>query len=95
VKQYEAIFIIKPALDDKQIDGVMLSATSMITKKGGNVIKDEKWGKRVLAYPIKKQKEGVYYKVDFDADADKISDLKREYSLNLDILRTMIVCREA
>jgi len=95
VKEYEAIFIVRPDLEEKDLDKSISGINSMIAKEGGKVIKEEKWGKKFLAYPIRKYREGVYHKVDFDAEPDKISTLKREYSLNLDVLRTMIVRREA
>ena len=64
-----------------------------ITKNSGNVKKEESWGKRQLAYPVKKFKEAYYYKVDFSAPSDTIQKLEAACKLNAGILRTMITKR--
>ena len=64
-----------------------------VTKHGGTIKKEEPWGKRQLVYPVKKQKEGYYYKLDFSAPTEAIAKLEEAYRLNDDILRTMITRR--
>ena len=94
MNNYEAILIIKPDLKEEDLKNVFKTAGELITKSGGNVKKEESWGKRQLAYPVNKFKEGYYYKVDFEAPASEISKVEAAYKLSLDVvLRTMITRR--
>jgi len=93
MNDYEGLFIIKPDLKEEEAKGVFKSIGDSIAKTGGSVKKEESWGKKQLAYPVKKFKEGYYYKVDFAAEAASISKLEAGYKLNADVLRTMITRR--
>lgn len=93
MKNYEAIFIIKPDLKDEDVKGVLKAIGESITKNGGAIKKEENWGKRPLAFSIKKYKEGYYYKADFSSPPEGISKLEEAYKLNADILRLMITKR--
>ena len=64
-----------------------------MTKNGGAIKKEENWGKKQLVYPVKKSKEGYYYKLDFTAPPEAVEKLKAGYRLNADILRTMVTKR--
>ena len=90
MNNYEGLFIIKPELKEEDTKNVIKSISDAITKGGGAIKKEENWGKKQLAYPVKKSKEGYYYKVDFDLDATQVSKIETTYKLNNDILRTMI-----
>lgn len=90
---YEGLFIIKPNLEEEAVKNLLKTIGELLSKNGGNIKKEENWGKRQLAYPVKKFKEGYYYKLDFSATTDAISKLESAYKLNQDILRTMITRR--
>lgn len=87
---YEGLFIVKPELKEEDAKSIFKAINDSIAKNGGAVKKEELWGKRHLAYPVKKAKEGYYYKLDFDIEPSVISKLEAGYKLNADILRTMI-----
>ena len=93
MNNYEGIFIIKPDLKEEDVKTVFKSVSDAVTKNGGNIKKEESWGKRQLVYPVKKFKEGYYYKLDFLAPADAVLKLEASYKLNQDVLRTMITRR--
>lgn len=94
VSDYEAIFIIKPDLKEEDLKNACKAITDSITKNGGSIKKEESWGKKQLAYPVKKFKEGHYYKVDFTAPPAAITKLESAYKLSDEtILRTMITKR--
>ena len=57
---YESVIIVNAALDDSQIDSVVGRVKNTITTDGGNIIDIEKWGRKRLAYPIQKSKNGYY-----------------------------------
>ncbi len=62
--------------------------------KDVKVLKEEVWGKRVLAYPIKHFSEGVYVLLNFEATPAKVKDLEKKLNLDEDLLRFLIVRRE-
>ena len=94
MNNYDGLFIIKPDLKEEDVKNVFKMIGESITKNGGSIKKEEAWGKRQLAYAVKKCKEGYYYKVDFAAPASAISKMEEAYKLSLDvILRTMITRR--
>lgn len=94
MNDYEAIFIIKPDLKEEEVKDVFKVIGDAVTKNGGSVKKEENWGKKPLAYPVKKFKEGYYYKLDFAAPSEAISKLESAYKLSGEtILRTMITRR--
>lgn len=94
MNNYEGLFIIKPDLKEEDVKDVFKMISDSIAKNGGSVQKEESWGKKQLAYPIKKCKEGYYYKVDFTSPAAAISKLENAYKLSSEtIIRTMITRR--
>ena len=93
MENYEGIFIIKPEIKEEDAKNIFKVITDSVTKHGGAIKKEEPWGKRQLVYPVKKQKEGYYYKLDFSAPTEAIAKLEEAYRLNDDILRTMITRR--
>ena len=93
MENYEGLFIIKPDIKEEEIKGIYKVISDGVTKNGGNIKKEDIWGKRQLAYPVKKCKEGYYYKLDFTAPTSAITKLEEAYRLNSDILRTMITRR--
>lgn len=93
MNDYEGLFIMNPDLKEEGLKEAFKSICDCITKNGGSIKKEEDWGKRQLAYSIKRFKEGHYYKVNFACPPGAISKLESTYRLNADILRTMITRR--
>ena len=60
MREYELMFIVHPDLDENSFNEVVTKVTGWITEDGGEVAKTEVWGKRPLAYPLRKQREGQY-----------------------------------
>ena len=93
MNNYEILFIIKPDLKEEDIKNVTKTITDSVTKNGGTIKKEENWGKKQLVYPVKKAKEGYYYKLDFTAPSSAVEKLEAGYRLNDNILRTMVTKR--
>lgn len=91
MRPYESIFVLKPDLDEKKVDEQIEKVKEFIEKNGGKVITLEKWGKKKLAYIIKKNKFGIYVFIHFESEPALISNLQRNYKLNEDIIRYMTV----
>ena len=60
MRDYELMIIVHPDLDENAFNEVINRVTGWITDGGGQIIKTDLWGKRRLAYPIRKQKDGQY-----------------------------------
>jgi small subunit ribosomal protein S6 len=93
MNNYEGIFVIKPDIKEDDMKNVTNAICEAVTKQGGVIKKEEPWGKKPLAYPIKKFKEAHYYKLDFEAESAAIAKLEDAYKMNADIIRMMITRR--
>ncbi len=90
---YEGLFILKPDLKEDEAKNACKAISDTVTKNGGTISKEEVWGKRLLAYPVNKFKEGYYYKLNFTSPSSAIAKNEAVYKLNGDILRAMITKR--
>jgi len=95
IKEYETIFVLEPGHDEAAIDGEIEKIREIVTQDGGEVVAVEKWGRRKLAYEIRKKKEGIYTLIRFKALATVLPNLNRRYLLNEGLLRHMTVLYEA
>ncbi len=90
-KAYEMVFILRPDLEDSQVREVIQRVEGRITERGGTVLATEPWGKRRLAYPIAKHREGYYVFSRFELDGQRVQDLKNAVSLVEEVIR-LLVC---
>jgi small subunit ribosomal protein S6 len=90
VRRYELMVILDPDLEERTIAPSLDRFLSVVTRAGGNY-KTEIWGRRRLAYEIKKQIEGIYAVIDIQADPDAVAELDRQLNLNESVLRTKLL----
>jgi small subunit ribosomal protein S6 len=74
---YEELFIAKPDATEEELDALIEQMKTIITTGGGTVNKVEKWGKRRLAYKVGKYREGEYVLIEFQAEAEAVSEFER------------------
>ena len=86
MNKYEVMFIAKP-LEDAEVDPIAEFVSNLIKKNNGNVTK----GKRHLAYPVKKQADGNYVLVSFEAEPEIIKEIDRVMKIQDNILKHLIV----
>ncbi len=91
MRQYELMIILDPDLEERTIQPSLDKFLSVITKDGGTLDNVDLWGKRRLAYEIKKKSEGIYAVVTFNAESATAKELDRQLSLNESILRTKLL----
>jgi small subunit ribosomal protein S6 len=91
MKQYEAMFILKPDLDKAGQDKILGHIQELVAKHKGVINETKEMGKNRLAYPLKKNKEGVYYLINFSIAPDAIDGIKKSLVLNESILRLMVI----
>ena len=95
MKDYEAMVIIDPEMEDEKIEASVAKIEGLIKKNGGKIEKTDRWGKRKLAYPIKKQPMGYYVVLYFNGQEDGIKEMDRVMRISDDVIRHMIVAKEA
>ena len=94
MRRYETIFIIPADLTEDEINALIERYQSIITKNKGMVIKVEKWGKRKMAYEIKKQIRGFYVLMDLVSVSAVITELERNFKIDEKILKFMTIKKE-
>ncbi len=85
--QYETVFISTPVLSEGQIKEAVSKFRDIITKNEGEVIHEEDWGLRKLAYPIQKKSTGFYHLIEFKAEPDLIQKLETQFRRDERIIR--------
>ena len=88
---YETTFIINASLEDTQVDGVVARVQDTITKNGGVVKALNKWGRKRLAYSIRKKTNGFYVNIEFEAPSTLLAQLERSYQLDEMVLRYLTI----
>ncbi|MDZ7289212.1 MAG: 30S ribosomal protein S6 [candidate division KSB1 bacterium] len=91
MKIYETAIVIDSTMKTDEIRNVIDKIVNFISNHGGNIIKVDEWGKRRLAYEIKKKQYGYYFIIRFNAPAAVPLLLEREYRLNDAVLRYLTV----
>ena len=97
MREYELTIILKSSLEDSARDEIIERVTNWITNSDEEAEKPEinHWGKRYMAYPIKKNSEGYYVFYEAKIDPENISGIERNMQYTEDILRYMFVRKEA
>ncbi len=85
--QYETVFIATPVLSDVQIKEAVSKFRDIITQNGGEIVNDEDWGLRKLAYPIQKKSTGFYHLFEFKAEPEFVQTLEIQYRRDERIIR--------
>ena len=91
MNKYEVALIIRPDVDQEGQDAIVERLSELLTADGGQVDNVDVWGRRRLAYPIKKVQEGFYYFIQGQFATSVLPELDRSVKLSESILRHMVV----
>jgi small subunit ribosomal protein S6 len=91
VNTYETLFVISLELEEGDINKTIDIVQDVITEGGGNILKIDKWGRRQMAYEIRKKREGYYVLMYFQAPPTLIVELNRRYKLTDAIVRNLVL----
>ena len=91
IKQYETVFIATPVLSDAQMKEAVAKYVKLITDNGGEIVYQEDWGLKQLAYPIQHKTSGFYYLIEFKANPEFIATLETQYHRDERIIRYITV----
>ena len=95
MRHYEIMIILDPETDERTIAQSLEKLLQVVPSNGGTVDKVDVWGKRRLAYDIKKRSEGFYVVVDMTTTPEIAQELDRQLGLNETVLRTKLLRPEA
>ena len=87
LKQYETVFIATPVLSDVQMKEAVDKYVELIKANGGEVVYEQDWGLKKLAYPIQKKTTGFYHLIEFKAEPTFIQTLETQYRRDERIIR--------
>jgi small subunit ribosomal protein S6 len=94
VRRYELMLIIRPDAPDEKAAAVIDRTTRYVVASGGQIIKVAPWGRRRLAYPIDRHREGSYHIVVFESPAEAIAELERSLQITEEVLRYLVTRSE-
>lgn len=94
MRKYEAMYILRPDIDEETTKALVERFSNVITEQGGEVEKLDEWGLRKLAYPIEKYREGYYVLMNFNAEADVPKELERLFKITDGVIRYMVIREE-
>ncbi|GEP35231.1 30S ribosomal protein S6 [Nocardioides szechwanensis] len=91
MRPYEVMVILDPSLEERTIQPSLEKYLNVITKDGGTVESVDVWGRRRLAYEVKKNAEGIYAVIKLQAEPATVKEFDRQLTLNEAILRTKVI----
>ena len=91
IVDYELIYIISPEAVDDKLDAVIDNVSRFITSKGGVISDVEQWGKKRLAYPIKRFEEGSYILTRFQLNPEQNKELEINLKNSEDVIRHLLI----
>ena len=95
MNKYELALVVSTKIEDDARAQVVDKAKAIIEKAGGTVTDVEEWGKKRLAYEIQKMKEGYYYFIRFDANADSPAQIEANVRIMESVIRYLCVRKDA
>ncbi len=87
MNQYETVFILTPVLSDAQMKEAVDKFKALLVAEGAEVINEENWGLKKLAYPIQKKSTGFYQLIEFKAEPTVIEKLEVNYRRDERVIR--------
>lgn len=92
--KYELALVVKPLSTEDVKEKVLPKVESTVGELGGSIKLINPLGKRMLAYPINKFKEGFYYFYDVDMSSAKTTEFRKFLRMNSDVLRALLIKKE-
>ena len=90
MRRYELMLVIRPDAPDDKVAAVIDRTTRYVVASGGQIIKVAPWGRRRLAYPIDRHREGSYHIIVFESPAEAIAELERSLLITEEVLRHLV-----
>ena len=94
MRQYETGFVLSPTLSEEETAQFVQQMAEIVAQKKGRMIKQDIWGKRRMAFPIKRFQEGVYVFFTYEGAGDVSAELERRFKQTEAVIRFMTVLRD-
>ena len=91
MREYEVMVIFDPDTEERTVQPTLDKHLKVITNGGGTVDNVDIWGRRRLAYEIRKKSEGIYAVINVTAEPNDIKELDRQFTINESIMRTKVI----
>ncbi|MCR4957705.1 MAG: 30S ribosomal protein S6 [Prevotella sp.] len=91
MNQYETVFILTPVLSDDQTKETVAKFKTLLTDNGAEIVNEEAWGLKKLAYQIEKKTSGFYFLMEFKAEPEVIKTLETAYRRDEKVIRFQTV----
>ena len=91
LRSYQSVLILKPDIEESRVDEALAKIGEFIKSNGGAILKTEKWGKKRLAYRVKKNRFGVYLNLYHTLEPSGVIDLEKKYKLFDLIIKFMVL----
>ena len=91
MNQYETVFILTPVLSDDQTKETVAKFKSLLTENGAEILNEEAWGLKKLAYNIQKKSSGFYFLIEFKAEPTLIDRLQTNFRRDEKVIRFITV----
>jgi len=91
MRLYETAFLIAPNLPEEEVEALIQEMAEVVKQKKGQMVKEDRWGKRKLAYPIKKFEEAYYVFFLYEGEPDIPSELERLFKQKDTVIRFMTI----
>ena len=91
MRTYEALYIVRPDLEDGEIQTVADGVQTVVTNHGGAIVRSEIWGRRRLAYEVQRFNEGCYVLLRFEAPPEVVRRLEHHFRLSEEVIRHIVV----
>jgi len=91
MRDYELMVVLTPELDEEGVTTATERVTTMVTSRGGEVVDIQPWGRRRLAYPIEKHRDGFYTVAKLKLTPESTEPLERSLTLNESVIRHLLV----
>ena len=95
MRPYEVMVIFDPDTEERSVQPTLENYLKVITSGGGSVENLDIWGRRRLAYEIRKKSEGIYAVINVTANPADVKELDRQFSINESIMRTKVIRTDA
>jgi len=94
MRRYELMLLLRPDLEDDKLQAAVEKVTRAIVNAGGSLSKVSPWGKRRLAYDIKRHREASYFLIHFDIEPGQVREIERGMLISEEILRHLVTVLE-
>ena len=91
MQQYETVIILTPLLSEEAVKEVLAKFSKLMTDNGAEIVQEDNWGLRKLAYPIEKKTTGFYHLTEYRAPGEFINKLEVEYRRDERVMRFLTI----